>query len=208
MKRHPVILTNKELENINKEHPGFLRDEDVIRYGSDPKKQYNYICPRYWCLKNNTIVDPKDLIEVVVNGKKELKSPTCGYVLPEDAKTVKPGYYVYEFYKPKSGKKDYKRYPGFQLDKHPQGYCLPCCFDKYNTIGRLDAKKQCKQNNNIQEDESNNKLPENNKMNQKHKKGKQEDEYIIGPDRFPLPQGRWGYLPPQIQQILHEVNAD
>ena len=204
-KRQPVILTDQELEKINKEHPGFLRDEDVIKYGSNPKKQFNYICPRYWCLKNNTVVEPKDLTEVIVNGKKELKSPNCGYVLPENAKTVKPGYYVYEFYKPKSGKKDYKRYPGFQTDKHPQGYCLPCCFDKYNTIGRVDAKKQCKQNNNIEENEAINKLPEN-KM--KQKKGKQEDEYIIGPDRFPLPQGRWGYLPPQIQQILHEVNAD
>jgi hypothetical protein len=206
-KRQPVILTDQELEKINKEHPGFLRDEDVIKYGSNPDKQFSYICPRYWCLKNNTIVDPKDLIEVVVNGKKELKSPDCGYVLPKDAKTVKPGYYVYEFYKPKSGKKDYKRYPGFQTDKHPQGYCLPCCFDKYNTIGRLDAKKHCNQNVNV-EDENNNRLPENNKNKQKQKKGKQEDEYIIGPDRFPLPQGRWGYLPTQMQQILHEVNAD
>ena len=205
-KRQPVILTDQELEKINKEHPGFLRDEDVIKYGSNPNKQYSYICPRYWCLKNNTIVDPKDLTEVIVNGKKELKSSNCGYVLPEDAKTVKPGYYVYEFYKPKSGNKDYKRYPGFQLDKHPQGYCLPCCFDKYNTIGRLDAKKQCKQNNNIEEDENNKQLED--KMKQKQKKGKQEDEYIIGPDRFPLPEGRWGYLQPQIQQILHEVNAD
>jgi len=199
-KRQPVILTDQELEKINKDHPGFLRDEDVIKYGSNPNKQFSYICPRYWCLKNNTIVDPKDLTEVIVNGKKELKSPNCGYVLPEDAKVVKPGYYVYEFYKPKSGKKDYKRYPGFQTDKHPQGYCLPCCFDKYNTIGRLDAKKQCKQNNNLEN--------ENNKVEQKQKKGKQEDEYIIGPDRFPLPQGRWGYLPPQMQQILHEANAD
>jgi hypothetical protein len=212
MKRHPVILTNKELENINKEHPGFLRDEDVIKYGSDPKKQYNYICPRYWCLKNNTVVDPKDLTEVTVNGKKELKSPNCGYVLPGDAKTVKPGYYVYEFYKPKSGNKDYKRYPGFQVDKHPQGYCLPCCFEKYNTIGRLDAKKHCNQEDSTRDEdnESETKKEENEKINPKtkQKKGKQEDEYIIGPDKFPITQGRWGYLPPQIQQILHEVNAD
>jgi len=208
MKRHPVILTNKELENINKEHPGFLRDEDVIKYGSDPKKQYNYICPRYWCLKNNTIVDPKDLTEVTVNGKKELKSPNCGYVLPDDAKTVKPGYYVYEFYKPTSGNKDYKRYPGFQTDKHPQGYCLPCCFEKYNTIGRIEAKKHCNQDTSHDEDkESETKMEEKDKPKQKTK-GKQEDEYIIGPDKFPISQGRWGYLPPQIQQILHEVNAD
>jgi hypothetical protein len=209
MKRHPVILTNKELDNINKEHPGFLRDEDVIKYGSDPKKQYNYICPRYWCLKNNTVVDPKDLTEVIVNGKKELKSPNCGYVLPENAKTVKPGYYVYEFYKPKSGNKDYKRYPGFQLDKHPQGYCLPCCFEKYNTIGRIDAKKHCSQEDtdHDEENEIETKIEEKDKQKQKSK-GKQEDEYIIGPDKFPISQGRWGYLPPQIQQILHEVNAD
>ena len=197
-KRQPVILTDKELKKIHKDHPGFLRDEDIIKYGSDPKKQFSYICPRYWCLKNNTIVDPKDLTEVTVNGKKELKSPNCGYVLPDDAKTVKPGYYVYEFYKPKNGNQNYKRYPGFQLDKHPQGYCLPCCFDKYNTIGRLDAKKQCDQNT-----DKNEKLEE-----AIPKKGKQEDEYVIGPERFPLPQGRWGYLTPKIQQILHEVNAD
>jgi hypothetical protein len=62
-------LTDDELDKINKEHPGFLRDEDVLKYGSDPKKQFSYICPRYWCLKNNTIVDPKDLTEVIVNGK-------------------------------------------------------------------------------------------------------------------------------------------
>ena len=218
MKRHPVILTNKELENINKEHPGFLRDEDVIKYGSDPKKQYNYICPRYWCLKNNTVVDPKDLTEVTVNGKKELKSPNCGYVLPDNAKTVKPGYYVYEFYKPKSGNKDYKRYPGFQTDKHPQGYCLPCCFEKYNTLGRMEANKRCNQQDTTRDEDSGSenedetKIEENekekSKAKPKQKKSKQEDEYIIGPDKFPISQGRWGYLPPQIQQILHEINAD
>jgi hypothetical protein len=197
-KRQPVILTDKELTKINKEHPGFLQNEDVIRYGSDPKKQFNYICPRFWCLKNNTIVDPKDLKEVIVNGKKVLESPDCGYVLPEDAKKVEPGYYVYEFYKPKTGKKDYKKYPGFQVDKHPQGYCLPCCFDKYNTIGRIKANEKCMQNKKEGQTEINEKQPSKQK----------EDEYIKGPDKFPLTPGKWGYLPPQIQSILQTVNAD
>ena len=213
MKRHPVILTDKELEDINKEHPGFLREEDVIKYGSDPKKQYNYICPRYWCLKNNTIVDPNELTEVIVNGKKELKSKNCGYVLPEDAKVVKPGYYVYEFYKPKTGNKDYKRFPGFQLDKHPQGFCLPCCFEKYNTMGRISAKQKCspkqvEEKAQSQEEAQEPVENESQQKNVKKQKGKQEDEYIIGPDKFPLLPGRWGYLPVQIQQILHEINAD
>jgi len=211
-KRQPVILTDKELNKINKEHPGFLRDEDVIKYGSDPNKQFNYICPRYWCLKNNTIVDPNDLKEVVVNGKKELQSPDCGYVLPPDAKKLEPGYYVYEFYKPKSGKKNYKKYPGFQVDKHPQGYCLPCCFEKYNTIGRIKANKKCSQN---KQNNENNEDNEDNEINIKEQKSNRipeinakEDEYIKGPDKFPLLPGKWGYLQPQIQSILHTVNAD
>ncbi len=206
-RRQPVILTDKELDKINKEHPNFLQEEDVIRYGSDPNKQFNYICPRYWCLKNNTIVDPKDLEEVIVNGKKELKSRNCGYVLPEDAKQVKPGYYVYEFYKPKPGKKNYKKYPGFQVDKHPDGYCLPCCFDKYNTIGRLTANKKCIQNkteNTIEED----KEIKENTLEKTSNKSTKEDEYIKGPDKFPLSPGKWGYLPPQIESIMKTVNAD
>ena len=188
MRRQPVILTDSQLEKINKEHKGFLREEDVIKYGSNPKNKFNYVCPRYWCLKTNTIVDPADLKEVTgKDGKKELVHPTCGKVLPRNEKQVKPGYYIYEFY----NEKDNKRFPGFQTDKHPQGYCLPCCFDKYNTEGRILAKKKC-----YGEEDKN-----------EESKAKQ-DEYIKGPDKFPLSSGRWGYLPVEIQTMLHVSNAD
>ena len=51
-------------------------------------------------MKTNTIIDPKDLKEVTgKDGKKELVHPTCGKVLPKGEKKVKPGYYIYEFYK-------------------------------------------------------------------------------------------------------------
>ena len=189
MRRQPVILTDSQLEKINKEHKGFLREEDVIKYGSNPKNKFNYICPRYWCLKNNSIVDPNDLKEVIgKDGKKELIHPTCGKVLPRNEKQVKPGYYIYEFY----NEKENKRFPGFQTDKHPQGYCLPCCFDKYNTEGRITAKKKCSGEEEVSEKEDNEK----------------QDEYIKGPDKFPLSSGRWGYLPVEIQIMLHVSNAD
>ncbi|MCJ7802086.1 MAG: hypothetical protein MUP82_06990, partial [Candidatus Marinimicrobia bacterium] len=196
MRRQPVILTDIQLEKINKEHPNFLRKEDVIKYGSDEKHQFNYICPRYWCLKNNTIVEPSELKEVVgTDGKKELVHPTCGKVLPKGEKSVKPGYYIYEFYEEKSGKKDYKKYPGLIPDSHPKDLCVPCCFEKYNTQGRIKANERCTSNKPAE------------------KPGKQaaikaEDEYIKGPEKFPLDPGRWGYLPPEIQAMLHEVNAD
>ena len=201
MRKQPVILTDSQLEKINKEHPNFLRDEDIIKYGSDEKHKHNYICPRYWCLKNNTIVDPNDLKEVIgKDGKKELIHPTCGKVLPKGEKTVKPGYYIYEFYKSKPGKKDYKKYPGLISDSHPNGLCLPCCFDKYNTEGRIKANKKCYGD----KGENENKIVKDRVA----VAAEIEDEYIKGPDKFPLNPGRWGYLPPEIQTMLHEVNAD
>jgi len=196
MRRQPIILTDGQLEKINKDHPDFLRKEDVIKYGSDEKHQYNYICPRYWCLKNNTLVKPDELKEVVgADGKKELIHPTCGKVLPKGEKLVKPGYYIYEFYDEKPGKKDYKKYPGLIPDSHPKGLCVPCCFDKYNTEGRVKANERCLDNKPV---DKTGKPPVK----------KAEDEYIKGPDKFPLDAGRWGYLPGEIQSMLQEVNAD
>ena len=193
MRRQPVILTDTQLDKINKEHPGFLREEDVIKYGSDETKQFNYICPRYWCLKTNTIIDPADLKQVKgKDGKIELEHPECGKVLPKGEKKVKPGYYIYEFYSNTPGKKDNKKYPSLIPDKHPNGLCLPCCFDKYNTEGRIAAMKKCykKDQEKVVKEKDN------------------QEDYIKGPDKFPLEQGRWGYLPVEIQTMLHESNAD
>jgi hypothetical protein len=188
-KRQPVILTDDELKKINQEHPGFLRKEDIITYGSNPNKKFNYICPRYWCLKTNTVLDPKDFVKRTENGKEILVHPTCGKILPADAKRVIPGHYVYEFYKIQD-KKDFKRFPGYQVDKHPDGYCLPCCFD-LNTRKRLEAVTKCQAKS---DDEG-----------EKEKNGKKEkeDEYIIGMEKFPLSNGRWGYLPIPLQQFLN-----
>jgi hypothetical protein len=194
-RRQPVILTDTQLNNINKEQPGFLRDQDVLKYGSDEKHQFNYICPRYWCLKNNTIINPEDLKQVKgKDGKMELihnpkKGPSCGKVLPKSEKEVKPGYYIYEF--------NDEGYPGLIPNKHPKGLCLPCCFKNYNTQGRIKAKEGCLKQEN-----------KNNKSEKEKSNVNKGEEYILGPDKFPLEERRWGYLPGEIQTILHEVNAD
>lgn len=194
-RRQPVIISDSELDKINKEHKGFLRDEDIIKYGSDKKKQYNYICPRYWCLKTKTVIDPSEFKEITENGKKVLVHPTCGKIIPEKADKIPKGHYVYEFYSAPKGKPDYKRYPNFQVNKHPDGYCLPCCFDKWNTAAKIASKNKCYQKE-TKEDVA------------KEKEKDDKDDYIKGPDKFPLKPMKWGYLPAPIQTILHEVNAD
>jgi hypothetical protein len=209
-KRQPVILTDTELKKINEEHKGFLRDEDVIKYGSDKNNQFNYICPRYWCLKTNSPIDPNEFEEKIENGKKVLVHPTCGKILPSDRKSkddkIIPGHYVYEFYK----EGENKRYPGFQTDKHPKGFCLPCCFDKYNTVGRMEAKAKCSAPSEDKDEDEDKDKDKDEKIKEKVKKEKDEDldEYVKGPEKFPLSPGRWGYLPIPIQKILHEINAD
>jgi hypothetical protein len=120
-----------------------------------------------------------------------------------------------------------RKYPGLIPDKHPKGICLPCCFDKYNTEGRFIANQKCDDENkkgvvdvsknvreekedgisneNIEEVIQKSKSIENKKI---EKNVQEQDDYIKGPDKFPLTPGRWGYLPVGIQKMLHEVNAD
>ena len=67
---------------LNKQNEGFLKKEDVIKYGSDKDKQHNYICPRYWCLKTNSVILPSELEEKTdAEGNKYLEHPTCGKIL-------------------------------------------------------------------------------------------------------------------------------
>ena len=188
-RRQPVILTKEEKNKIDKDYPNFLQEGDVVKYGSDEKNPYYYICPRYWCLKTNSVISEEDV-----------KSGKCGKVLPKDAKKVIKGHYVYEFYTPSKKNANDKRYPGFQVDSHPKGYCLPCCFKTWNTTEQLNHRKTCSGKEEKKQGHEGKLKAANAKI--------EIDDYIKGPEKVPLPPLRFGYLPLQMQKILHEVNAD
>ena len=123
-KRQPVILNSKEKEYIDKNHPGSYNT--YITYGSDPKKQFHYICPRYWSLKLNTSLTHEEVQEIL----KE--NPNA--IIPHKAKTIPKNSHIFEFNHPPrhmNSKGEYvTHYPGLQRDSHPDGYSLPCCFKK------------------------------------------------------------------------------
>jgi len=133
-RRQPVLLTEEEKQRIDLEQPGFLKPQDVIKYGSDPQKQFYYVCPRYWCLKTDSPISPED----VASGK-------CGKVIPRDAKTVPKGHYVYEFFGKDHGTQEnyIQHYPGFIPGKHPKGLCIPCCFKNWDTKGQIKRRDKC-----------------------------------------------------------------
>ena len=186
VRRQPVMLTDEEKEKIDKEHPGSYHE--AIKYGSNPEKQYWYICPRYWSLKNNTSLT-----------EEEAKSGKFGSIIPMKAKKVPPGGGVIEFsskiHMDENGKY-IQHYPGFlKPESHPDGLCLPCCFKSWDAPSQVKRRKACSN--------------ETTKGRPKLARQKSDiaDNYIMGSDKFPLEENRYGYLPLSIQHFLNTDNT-
>ena len=184
-KRQPVILTNEEKEKIDKYHKGSYADK-AVRYGSDPKKQFWYICPRYWSIR-----DQVSLTE------EQAKSGKYGGIIPKDAKKIPPGGNVYEFTEDRFHNPDGKylqHYPGFlKQDAHPDGQCIPCCFNSWDSGQQKARRAIC--------------MPDEKKPEATpQKEDESENIYIKGPEKFPLDKNRYGYLPLAIQKFIQTDN--
>jgi hypothetical protein len=185
----PVILTKSEFDKINQENPGSY--SDYIKYGSNPEDPYYYICPRYWCLLNNTSMTEED-----VQAGKCAKKGVPDKIIPKDAKKVPADAFVYEFNNPKEHKNQQGEYivhyPGFKKGKHPKGFGLPCCFKK---------PKQ-----NWEYNQENVKIKKK-KMLEKQAAEEKNISYIISNETFPIrQQHRFGFLPLSIQRFLQTDN--
>ena len=187
-RRQPIVLTNQEKENIDKEHPGSYTN--AIKYSSDPSKELWYICPRYWDMKNNTSLNEAEVDK--------------NMVIPKDppGKKVPPGKHIFEFndYGPEhlQNNKYIPHYPGFLKAPHEErGACLPCCFKKWGGPTQTGLRSQCMNDESIV-------VPPGRK---KKKAAEEINEYILAPDKFPITQeNRFGYLPIAVQKFLHTDN--
>ena len=132
-----------------------------------------------------------------------MKSGKYGNVIPfkgrdgKPIKSVPPNTSIFEFNAPSQheGKKgEYvQHYPGFvKSDSHPQGYCLPCCFKQWDSKEQQKRREEC-----IEKDDGDLAVKE-------IKEGS--DDYIKGPDKFPIQQKRMGFLPLVIQRFLKTDN--
>lgn len=226
-KRQPVVITQKELDEINKRNPGYLKSEDVLKYGSTKENTNYFICPRYWCLLNDKMMT-----------KEEVERGDCGgKVLSMTDNEVKKDHYIYEFAgkdhypngKPDKTRDTYiKHYPGFSSKKFSDGTCVPCCFKNWDTPSIVKRKKECKMAQQVRDTE----VPgEEGKTETLREEGKdevpddegnvQEDEnitpttntkliydYIYGPEKFPIPAQRFGYLPVVLQKFFNDFHIN
>jgi hypothetical protein len=186
MLRQPVVLTNEEKERIDREHSGSYTN--AVKYGSTPDKQNWYICPRYWSIKDNVSLT-----------EEEVKSGKYGGIIPPGSKKVPAGKYIYEF---NVGTKNNEHideegnyithYPGFlKDDTHPEGMCVPCCFKQWDSKMQQTRREQCMK-------------PDTTTKTAKQPAGR--DDYIKEPNKYPLKQGAYGYLPMTIQKLLNSNN--
>jgi len=238
-RRQPVILSKEELDEVNREHPGYFAENDVLEYGSSSDNKFYYTCPRYWCLLTDKVMT-----------EEQVKAGECGgKIIPFGEKKVPQGTYIYEFYNPdEHGSQEAyeKHYPGFHKESAPDGNCIPCCMKKWNVKKQIEKKETCGTSNplasgNLAEEAPIAALkvpppiPEGGDLEEESApmpdatpradatqksprtaetprsvgspRAEENDEYIKGPEKFPLKSGRWGYLPMGIQKFLHEVNA-
>lgn len=188
VRRQPVILTDKEMEKIDRESPGSYSEK--IKYGSSPDKQFWYICPRFWCLKTNTSMTEEDV-----------KAGKCGgsdKIIPRDAKVVPKDAFVYEFTDAKEHTDQngeyIQHYPGFvKQGTHPDNLCIPCCFKSWDAPVQQKRRNMCLKGKESKETTDT--------------KIKTVDDYIKGAEKFPLDEDRWGYLPLSVQKLLHTDNS-
>ena len=181
VRRQPVILTDAEKETIDAEHKGSYTS--AVKYGTSKDKQFWYICPKYWSLR-----DQVSLTE------EQVKSGKYGDIIPHDAKKVPPGGNIITLHK---NKKDSYPYPGFQKQSsHPNNKCIPCCFKSWDSPAQKKRRDICKQEE----------IGNNPSESLQRIESEANEDYIVGPDKFPLAAGRLGYLPMSLQKFLRTDN--
>ena len=182
----PVILSKDEKDKILKDSSkDIIEESDILEYKySENDPSYYYMCPQYWCMLTDSFVTKEDIMA----GKCGKKTNDINeLIIPEKATKVPKDKYVYQFYDDTVG----KRYPGYHKKKNQQGKCVPCCYKIFNKANSLKNQKECN--------------PGSSKSIEKKDKDEDSEQYIIGPDKYPIESDRWGFLPYSVQLFLEDV---
>ena len=92
--RQPLAITNLDIQNMkldkstnNITNKAFeSMEKDILKWGTDSSKINNYLCARIWCIKDNIIITPLQLLD------NDGKCPICnGRIIDNKLKTIGEG---------------------------------------------------------------------------------------------------------------------
>ena len=170
--RQPIVMATNPEEDPTIDREAFTY---AIKAGSTPQKQYYYICPEVW--------DPYVEKPVSIKSLKNIRNR-----ITKDG-ICSVGTSPYGDYEILIKSEPDQKYPGFiDPNKHPDGLCMPCCFNK----------------------------PQNNPKSSKYKKfqscqgldvntnvkNTDKSVYILDRNKIPLDEKRYGLLPVAINKIF------
>jgi hypothetical protein len=174
--RQPVIL------GYNPENDDRIKKSSYkgsIKYSSNPNIPRWYICPKIWCPYCEIPIDEGDInpktikVRVTKNSGGSCKTAIC----PFGDHQVFMREYQNEIFE----------YPGFQKKKHPNGFCIPCCFKMTQQVQKSSYYKTFKKCIGDEVEELN---------------LKDSIIYILGKG-IPIETNRYGKLPGDIGRILN-----
>lgn len=209
-RRQPVVLTKEEKRQIDLTSPGTY--DGALKYSTEEGKELYYICPRYWNFKTNKPMKPSE-----VNPEN---------VIDENASEVTDlsNKFIFEF---KGKGKNYKpQYPGVlesktDKNKHPKGFCVPCCFSKYFSKEQMKKIEKCTKSGTCKPSDfsSSSSSPSESStssdsvnstttnMTNADVRRSLSINYVLGPDSFPVARFRKGLLPKNVSEFLN-FNSD
>ena len=178
--RQPIVMHSNPEDN-----PKIDRDSYTyaIKYGSDPNRQNYYLCPKVWCPYCQIPLNRKKIKNVRERKSKKGKC-LIGKCPHGDHNVI--------IYKGttmnKAGNKGL--YPGLlPRNKHPKGYCLPCCF----LSDPMKSSKKSTQLDCLGIENNNN----NNNNNNSDKK-----LYIKSKTKIPLINNKYGHLSYELSKLF------
>lgn len=174
----PIVMKTNPETNPNIDRDSFTY---AIKYGTSAANQNYYICPKVWC--------PYCQIPISYSKVKDIKQRKTSEGICTVGKCPNGDHQVLvNVIKDYADAKKFPKglYPGFSVDIHPDGFCLPCCF-KLRQDNPKSSKyalfKKC-----IGED-----INEN--------KGDETVKYILSSTSY-LQNGRYGLLPIDLAKLF------
>ncbi len=252
--QQPVVLTEQEYQRMMKEYaddegmriityplapgekePSLLNETyTVVKYGTKDKiaAQNYYMCPTLFCLKDRIMVRPTDFDKDKWRQgyeqpfpKPKGACPFCGGREIKDQEKGTPGYTVYRRQpRPKSKHPD-QVFVGFTGKPTDEGYGLPCCFIRKNTLRVTDpefahiAKSVRKaemrgvdetavKEATAQIEEAQRRAFEQRELTDYEiLRFRFDKEYIVAANRYPLDAGVFGLLPPAVDRLFQQVSG-